>query len=481
LGKGFAQKRYGYEKYSTVLPNPIAKLYDYKKNSGVMEFLAVSNKQLYKDINATLTPITGALTSNAVKCITYKDRNINDATLIADGGKLKVYKGVSVSEVTPRTPNTDELTYPGLNDIANLTNFRTIAMKKDRVFAAAHPTVKNRVSFCYFDPYLGYGAYDYWPSIYFFDISPEDNDEIVELKVFRDLLVIFLKKSVWAIRGDGVTLNDNEVFKINVPNGCVAPSSVQAVGNNLFYLGDDHVYSIFSTEKDFVSAQIMSDIGATDKALATSVFFDNKYWLSFPNGLTLVYDVMLESWTKFTNVKANSFLVRDGVLYFSSNSGYIYRFNENLFSDDGTAINYMLKTKILDFGSPITKKKFRRVWFITKDYDGFNTSFAPVLTIDQTLSIDLNQMDGGTSGIWDSSNWDEADWEVHQNMKSDASGIWDSSSWDEVVWDSRETTRTDYKIRQKGNDISVKITNNNLDEPISVLGILFEYENKGIK
>jgi hypothetical protein len=246
----------------------------------------VSNLNLYKDNNGTLTAITGALTSNAVKLMTYKDRSINDATLVADGGKLKVYKGTTVSEVTPHIPTDGtggtplETTDPGLNDLANLTNFRTFALKKDRIFAAAHPTIKNRVSFCYFDPYLGYGVFDYWPAIYFFDIATEDNDEIVELKVFRDLLVILCKKSVWALRGDGVTLNDNEVFKINVPNGCIAPGSVQEVGNNLFYLGDDHVYSIFATEQDFVSGQIMSDkvapilksIGSTDKALATSFF-----------------------------------------------------------------------------------------------------------------------------------------------------------------------------------------------------------------
>ncbi|MGF6951867.1 hypothetical protein QF028_004372 [Neobacillus sp. B4I6] len=495
LGKGFAQKRYGFEKYSTVLPNPITKLYEYKKNSGTKEFLSVSNLQLYKDVSGTPTAITGALTSNTVKMLTYKDRNINDATLIADGGSLKAYNGTSVSVVTPHVPTDGtggtplETTDPGLNDLANLTNFRTIAMKKDRVFAAAHPTVKNRVSFCYFDPYKGYAVYDYWPAIYFFDVAVEDNDEIVELKVFRNVLMIFCKKSVWALRGDGVTLADLELIKVNVPNGCIAPNSVQEVGNNLFYLGDDHVYSLFASEQEFVSAQIMStkvqpilkSIGITDKALATSIFYDNKYYLSFPSGLTMVYDVTLESWTKFTNIKANSFLIRDGVLYFSANTGYIYKFNENLYSDDGQPINYLLETKIFDFGLPINKKKFRRVFFITKDYDGFNTSFVPVLTIDQTLSIDLNQVDSGNSGIWDTSDWDEVEWEAHNNIKSGGSGIWDTSSWDEAVWDSRETTRTDYKIRQKGNDISVKITNNNLDEPLSIYGILFEYENKGIK
>ncbi|MEH7481481.1 hypothetical protein V7157_10490 [Neobacillus drentensis] len=466
LGKGFAEKRYGFEKYSTLLANPITKLYDYKKNNGTKEFLSVSNNKLYKDNNGTLTAITGTLTSNNLKLMTYKDRSINDATVIADGGKLKVYNGTAVSEVTPRTPNTSEQTNPGLNDLANLTNFRTFALKKDRIFAAAHPTVKNRVSYCYFDPYLGYGVYDYFPATYFFDVATEDNDEIVELKVFRDLLVILCKKSVWALRGDGVTLNDNEVFKINVPIGCIAPNSVQEVGNNLFYLGDDHVYSIFATDRDFVSGQIVSykvapilkSIGLTDKALATSVFFDNKYWLSFPNGLTLVYDTMLENWTKFTNIKANSFLIRDGVLYFSSNTGYIYRFNENKFSDDGQPINCMIKLKILDLGTPINKKKFRRLWVIQKQFDAYNSSFQIKVLIDQSNLIDL-------TALSDSSG-------------SNEQGTWDTSDWDESMWDTTETLLNKYRVREKGKDIQFQVFNNNVDEPLSIIGFILEYELK---
>jgi hypothetical protein len=456
--------------------NPISKLYDFKKNNGTTERIAVSNLQLHKEASGALTPITGVLTTNTTKFLTYKSRSINDAVLIADGGKLKVYNGTNVSEVTPHIPTISdpnatpsvvgEDSDPGLNDLASLTNFRTLALKKDRFFAAAHPTVKNRVSFCYFDPYIGYGVYDYWPAIYFFDVASEDNDEIIELKVFRDLLVILCKKSVWALRGDGVTLNDNEVFKINVPNGCIAPGSVQEVGNNLFYLADDHVYSIFATEHDFVSGQIMSDkiapilksIGNTDKALATSNFFDNKYYLSFPSGLTLVYDVTLESWTKFTNIKANSFIIRDGVLYFSTDNGMIYQFNENLYSDDGDPISFQMKTKLLDLGSPINEKKFRMMWILSKQWDNYLTSFDVNLLIDQYL---LENFDG-----------------LIDNTKSGDSGVWDISKWDEVKWDFSETTQNAVKIGKKGRDIQFQITNDNVNEPVSIQGIVIEYEMK---
>jgi hypothetical protein len=433
--------------------------------------LAVSENKLQKVIDGSLTPITGELTSNTAKFIAYKTRTIQDAVLIADGGKLKAYNGSSVSEVTPRIPYDNpegtpkESTDPGLNDLINLTNFRALAIKKDRIFAAAHPTVKNRVSFCYFDPYLGYAVYDYWPAIYFFDVAVEDNDEIIELKVFRNALIILCKRSAWALKGDGATLADYELIKINVPKGCISQNSVQEVGNNLFYLADDHVYSIFATEQDYISAQIMSapvqpilkSIGLTDKAQASSIFHDNKYYLSFPSGLTLVYDIALECWTKYTNIKATSFIVVDNELYFSASDGYIYRFDENKFSDDGESISFVMKTKILDFDLPVQVKKIRRIWLMVKQWQGYSTSYDLKATIDQFELIDLTDLKDSQKGL---------------------GAVWDESNWDETVWDFSEVSQIEIKMRRKGKSIQFQVSNTNLDEPISVYGMVIEYQAK---
>jgi hypothetical protein len=446
--------------------NPVYKLYDFNKSDGTKELLTVSNLQLHKDVSGNLTPITGTLTSNATKFITYKNRSINDVVLIADGGKLKAYNGSTVSVVTPHPPTTDEETNPGLNDLDNLTNFRAMAIKKDRVFVAAHPTVKNRVHFSYFDPYLGYAVYDYFPAIYFFDVATEDNDEITELRVFRNTLIIFCKKSVWALKGDGASLGDLELIKLNVPKGCIAQNSVQEVGNNLFFLADDHVYSLFATEQEYISAQIMSDkilpvlksVGLVDKSQASSIFYDNKYYLSFPSGLTLVYDVTLESWTRFTNIKANSFIVRDNLLYFSSNDGVIYRFNENKFSDNGDPISFKMKTKIFDFDYPVHKKKFRRSWVITKQWANYSSTFDLDIVVDQFAMQNVSGLTG--------------------ESKAEGSGVWDVSTWDNSTWDFSETVQNELKIGKKGKDIQFQISNENADEPLTIYGFVLEYQIK---
>jgi hypothetical protein len=450
----------------------ISQMYYYHKNSGASEMIAVSENQLNKVVDGNFTPVSGTLTSPTAKFIAYKSRSIQDAVLLADGGKLKVYNGTSVSEVTPHvaTDGTNgtplETTDPGLNDLANLTNFRTFAIKKDRIFAAAHPTVKNRVSFCYFDPYLGYAVYDYWPAIYFFDVGVEDNDEIVELKVFRNVLIILCKRSAWALKGDGATLADFELIKINVPKGCVSAGSVCEVGNNLFYLGEDHVYSIFAAEQEFISAQIMSapiqpilkSVGLADKAQATSIYHDNKYYLSFPSGLTLVYDLTIECWTKYTNIKATNFVVIDNELYFSTYDGYIYKFNDNKFSDDGDPISFIMTTKIIDFDLPVQVKKIRRMWIVVQQYGGYSSTLSGRINIDQYSFIELEDLGA--------------------DFSKGAGMLWGKSKWGDSKWGFSEVVEHEIKIRQKGKTIQVEIHNDNVDEPITVYGIVMEYQAK---
>lgn len=448
-------------------------MYIYHKTNGASEMIAVSEKQLNKVMDGNLMTVTGSLEGATTKFLPYKDRKINDVVLLADGGKLKAYNGSSVSEVVPHVPfdapegqTPQESSDPGINDLSNLTNFRTFAMKKDRIFAAAHPTVKNRVHFCYFDPYLGYAVYDYWPAIYFFDVAVEDNDEIIELKVFRDVLLILCKRSVWALKGDGATLADLQLIKINVPKGCVSPGSIAEVGNNLFYLSDDHIYSIYATEQEFISAQIMSapiqpileGIGIADKAKATSIFHDNKYYLSFPSGLTLVYDTTLECWTKYTNIPANSFVVVDNELYFSDATGYIYRFDKNKFTDDGDSISFVMRTKLIDFDLPVQIKKIKRMWLMRKQWNGYRSSIGGKINVDQYSFIELTNL--------------------KSNNNQAAGAVWGESKWGESRWGFTDVIQHEIKAKMKGKTLQFEFVNDNLNEPVTIYGLVIEYQAK---
>lgn len=464
IERGVISKRHGFKKYTPVAINAIHKLYDFYKSDGTKEFLAVSNLSLYKDTSGTLGAITGALTSNSVQILTYKNRSLQDVVLLADGGGLKVYNGTNVSAVTAHTPTAPESTDPGSNDLVNLTKFRAIAIKKDRIFAAAHATVKNRLSFCHRDPTLGYAVYDYWPATFFFDVATDENDEIVQLKVFRDAIIIFCKRSVWILTGDGRTITDYTLHRINVPSGCIAPDSVVEVGNFIFYLSDDHVYSLFSTDQNYVSAEpvnvniesTLKAISKSDKEKARGYYFDNKYYLSFPDGTCLVFDTLLKAWTEWTNVQANSFLNRDGVLFFANNNGLIYQFDETIYNDDGTAIAFSMSTKNMDFGADINPKELRRMWVVNKQYPSTASTFTLQAVIDYNTYIITNNAEQPL--VWGQGNWGSTLWGFVDVLQNEV--------------DFRDLS----DVNSKGKTVQFIISNTVLDQPISIYGLIVEYK-----
>lgn len=461
IGRGYVEKRYGYQKYSNMLSSAITKLFDFYKKDGSKEFLSVSNKKVYKDSSGTLSVVTGSLSSSEVEMISYKDKDLNDVVLIADGGKLKIYNGSSVAEVAPHSPTTEQQTDPGLNDLEKLTNFRCLAIKKDRIFAVGHPEVKNRLNFCHHDPESGYAMLDYFPATFFIDFATGENDEIVQLEVFRDSLIVLCSRTVWVLYGDGRTIDDYELHKINVPAGCVAPKSVQTVGNELFYLSDDHVYRMYATEQNFVSARVASEnientlksISRTDKEKAVGTFFNDKYYLSFPDGTTIVYDTLVDGWMVWTNIKANSFLNREGALYFASNSGYIFKFVENTFNDDGQAIEFSMTTKNMTFDYDVQVKKFKQMWIGTKQYKDAVSSFDVKAIIDYVDVVSLDNT-------------------IYQ------AGIYDESDFDFSTWDFVDVIQSVVRLRQKGKSIQLVFENKQINQPITIYGLSFQYKLK---
>jgi hypothetical protein len=384
---------------------------------------------------------------------------MNDVVLIADGGKLKTYNGTEVKEVTPHVAAGDELTDPGTNDMANLTKFRTLVINGERIYACAHPTNRNRISFCHIDPSLGYGVYDYFPATHFFDVAVDDNDEIIELKLFRDAVIAFCKRSVWALYGNGRTANDYQLIKINVPTGCIAPNSIVEVGNTIFYLSDTHIYSLTSTDKNYISAEVVSEriektlngISLADKQQAVGTFFKDKYYLSFSNGTTIVFDNLIANWTVFTNIAAKSFLNRAGVLHFAGSK--IYKFDENTWSDDGVPIATRIKFKNMDLGYPVQNKKIRKLWVIAKQYDTLSSDYSIKAIVDY-IQVDID------------------------NITTDQSLVWDEGDWDETQWDFKEVVLNELRIRKSGKNFQLIITSDSVDQPFTFYGFAFEYKLK---
>lgn len=471
ITRGSISKRHG---YVTELTHPVpgemfTDLYDFFFSDMFSKRLFVgSDLKLYTTGNGSFDPIPfngiTSLESSDVQMLGYKNRSLKPVCLLADKGRLKIYDFPvnEVKRVQAYTPTEEEVREIGLNDLANLTEFRTVAMKKDRLFAAAHSHVGNRLSFCHRDPQLGIAVYDYWPAPYFIDIPSDGDDAIVKLEIFRGELVIFCRRSVWVLEGDGTSVTDFRLKKINVPSGCLSPRSVTIVGNSIFYLSTDYrVYELFSTEEEYVSArEISQNVGRiieetfySNKYKAPGIFYNNKYLLSFGDGTTLVFDTLLGCWLKWTNIAAHSFLVSFGDLYFSSDNGKVYVFKPGHYSDDGQPIPFLIRTRNFDFGFPVQRKKIKRMWTIAKQHKTATSTYNIKLFVD---SFELSNKD----------------------VSTDISGVWDKGEWDEVQWDFKDVVKTTHRFKTKGEYIQVEISNNKKDEPFTLFQIVFYFKLK---
>ncbi|MGQ3740806.1 hypothetical protein, partial [Bacillus sp. Fil] len=355
LGKGFLKKRNG---YSTLwyVKGKLRATYSYIKGTGERGHLVLGDQLAWWTGNGFSTLSGMSLDEESednASFVTMKDRAGVNTVLIANHRSLCEWKEgkSSVSSVEAYKPNEKEQSNPGLNDFDRLYRARHMTLYGGRLFMAAHPTMKNRVSFSHIDPTLGRAVYDYFPAVNFFDLG--ENDEIVGLVPFRSSLLIFCRYSVWALFGE--VKYDFKLMRLNTTSGCIAPKSIRVVEDTIFYLGDSHVYALFSNDFNMLDSQIVStqvrqtltDISETEKQKAAGVFYDNKYYVSFPNGTTLVYDILLKAWTRFTNVQANAFLVIGKDLVFGGNHNRLFRFNEG-YVDDNKPIPFLMRTKRFD-------------------------------------------------------------------------------------------------------------------------------------
>ncbi len=98
-------------------------------------------------------------------------------------------------------------------------------------------------------------------------------------------------------------------------------------------------------------------------------------------------------------------------------------------------------------------KKLRRIWTVTKQYDQLSSSFTLKAKIDyvETMLTDIS---------------------------TDQSLVWDEGNWDETFWDWVDVVRNELRIRYRGKNIQLIIENNELNEPLTIYGIVFQYKLK---
>jgi hypothetical protein len=249
----------------------------------------------------------------------------------------------------------------------------------------------------------------YWTEYeYVFD---DDSREVITGlgKLANDAIAAFMTNSAYYV--DVLT---GTVRPLDYDGGCTGHRTIQRVGDDLFFLAEDALYSLAQREADLFGSNSLSDnvksLIATGSDLSTANALKGKhtmtshYYLNLDTegsgvpDTCLVYNTRLKAWTKYTNIQANQMVeYQDSddvwhIIYANVYSGQIREIEKD-FDDNGVEINVKVWTKENDFGDPTLYKEVMEC-----DISGF---------ISEKAEINITDELDGTDNITDTVEGDD--------------------------------------------------------------------------
>lgn len=261
-----------------------------------------------------------------------------------------------------------------------------------------------------------------WGSL---QVQTDDGDRVMNIIKQQNNLVIFKSDGIHVLYGS--SKNNFTLREVQPTIGTIAPKSVVNFQNTLFFLYRDGVYTFDGTNTQIISTKIeptILDIADPNKC-AGSVN-KQKYYLTYsdkvvgsPNDKCLVFSLIHQSWSRFTNYPVAMFNNFDGSqdgarnmeeLYFgSSKTGQIYM-TEQGYDDDGEDIEVEYRTKHFNLDAIELVKTFRHIMVDNLTVGNFDL----IYDIDKgltTKSFNIRGLEEGKENTkWDSNTWNNLVW-----------------------------------------------------------------------
>lgn len=312
-------------------------------------------------------------------------------------------------------------------------------------------------------------------------IEPDAGDPITQIEAFQDRIIVFKERSLWQ-----VTLTFEQVgnFFITTPNlklitasnGCIAPRSVVAVENDIYFLTRKGVFTIGNEANYFdvlrsneISVRIrpyFENLTISQLQNAVATYHKGKYIIGFPGkNEMMVFDRERAAWTGPWNLDSTVFEVfydssnNDHLLFAKAGTVNVDEFSDSLDDDKGTAIETTLRTRSEDFGDWSIFKKVQNIFTEMRNVSG---------TV--TVDIRLENRRGSVETV------------ESFNVTSGFNGLsgWGADLWGNTLWGDTGATPTNveanYTIRwaslnKKGRTMQLIIKTSASDANYELVGI----------
>lgn len=419
-----------------------------EKSDGTTKTLIAHGTSLYSvDDSGTVTQIKSGLSSSATH---YRFKTVNDTVYYVNR-----YDGIRKWDFTTESQ-------------VSTTNATDIEEHAGLLFFI-DATDRNRVFFSNFGDYETFTSTDF-----IYVPAPKTGDPCVALNSLSGSLIIQTFKTKYILYG-----SDNATFQLQQApatgrKGTFTKENTSSDGNFLYFLSDDGLYRFNGTSDELISKAAYEDVKKiTNKDRAVVVYNRGRVylWYSAPslsyNSLAYVWSInfdMLESLDTDTHVaRAVTAKQNDSQLIVGSSLiGQVYwqELASNDYSQLGGAINFLLQTHYMTFGTPSREKEIR-YWkprFGTQSAD-YDVSCEYATDLRETFQLYENAEVEGTGFVW-----------------GDSGTVWGS-----FTWGTDKERQPDLQVPGQNRRIAVRYKHYAMRQPHRFLGHTFRAEMRDLR
>lgn len=335
----------------------------------------------------------------------------------------------------------------------------------------------------------------------FFKVGDNATDLVKGFGVYDNAVLVFCENSVWINYMPSADPADWLQIRCKSPHGSKSPYSIlnyndkqlfPALQNGKFVgLGSikgntEEVtvsnFSMFSVGSETKSDRIEPDMFQVVESLLTGIsgiVYKNKAYITLPYGAGVsannriyVYDFSLSnlrksqegSWVPWTGLSANQFTVYDGNLYYASSStdGFVFKFDSNVSSDNGTAIDSF-------------------IW--TKEYSGADDEYNLQKDF-RYANILIENVGAYYMNIRYRTNSDSGSGNINQVSVNPGGSLWGTMRWGIDAWGggSTQVEFRQFLGQARGKRVQFRFDNQNVaGQKFKVHGLNFLYNVKGYR
>lgn len=345
-------------------------------------------------------------------------------------------------------------------DLSNAPNSRYVEYHKNHLFTAGNDTNASQVAFSSICT-TSSNCLESWTVTDVFNVETNDGQVVTGLKSGLDALYIWKQESIWRLSGNSRDRFVLEQMVIDI--GTCSNSSIAVINNKFIFTtcqGDIAVYD-GGLNVQFISTNIDQSItnlnqDRFDKSIA--VAFDEDYYLSTSaagagtHNRIFIFNTQFQAWTKFIGIDANAMTVYETgtlehALAFGNYTGTANTYPDTN-ADDGSAISFKYCTKQYNFPDIPQQKTWRTIeTFINQEGD-YNLTLerrVDFASVGSSVSIDLS----GAGSLWDTAIYDVDDYA------------------DLTTFIDRQ------EVNQTGRFFQACYSNENANEPVTIVGFTF--------